>query len=78
MLAVMSDPADEQREWLRAVLAEKKLAATALAQRAGVAGPTITRFLNDPRATHALSARTVAAIEKATGMRYGQIGRAHV
>lgn len=71
MLASMSDPSEEQRAWLRTVLQQTKLAPTALAQRAGVAQPTITRFLNDPNAKHALSARTVAAVEKATGMRYG-------
>ncbi len=71
MLALMSDPAEEQRAWLRSVLAQTKLAPTALAQRAGVSQPTVTRFLNDPTGKHALSARTLAAIERASGMRYG-------
>jgi hypothetical protein len=39
-----------------------------LAQKAGLAQPTITRFLNDKTATHALSARTIAAIKRASGM----------
>ena len=45
--------------------------ATALAAKARLAQPTITTFLNKAGVAHALSARTVAAIESATGMRYG-------
>jgi hypothetical protein len=67
----MTDPADEQRVWLRAILERLKIAPTALAQKAGLAQPTITRFLNDKTATHALSARTIAAIKRASGMTYG-------
>lgn len=71
MSLLMVDPADEQRAWLKGVLAKTALAPTALAQKAGLSQPTLTRFLNDPEATHALSARTIAAVERASGMRYG-------
>jgi plasmid maintenance system antidote protein VapI len=66
--ADMTDPADEQRVWLRAILERLKIENGALAQKAGLAQPTITRFLNDKTATHALSARTIAAIKRASGM----------
>ncbi len=70
-LAAMIDPRDEQRAWLRAVLETTGLSPTALAAKARLAQPTITTFLNKAGVAHALSARTVAAIEAATGMRYG-------
>lgn len=75
MFVVMSDPADEQRAWLRAVLAETGLSMNALAKKAGVSSPTISAFLQEDKANHNLSARTVARIEKATGMRYGPAPR---
>lgn len=67
----MTDPREEQRTWLRAVLEQSGMSAAALAAKAGISGPTITVFLNNPEAKHALSARTVSAIEAATGMRFG-------
>lgn len=71
MFLRMADPRDEQRAWLRGVLAQTGLAPTALAQKAKVAQPTITTFLNKPDVSHALSARTISKIEAATGLRYG-------
>lgn len=67
------DPRDEQREWLKAVLAASGLAATALALRAGLAPATLTRFLNNPNHKTALNARTIKAVETASGMRYGDL-----
>lgn len=71
MFMRMVDPSDEQRGWLRAIVAHTGLAPSALAKKAGVSAPTLTVFLNNPEAKHALSARTVSKIEAATGMRYG-------
>ncbi|MFZ1964323.1 MAG: hypothetical protein WAU78_12815 [Roseiarcus sp.] len=67
----MVDPREEQRVWLRAVLVQTGLTPHALAKRARISAPTLTVFLNSDKATHALSARTVASLEAATGMRYG-------
>lgn len=70
MLCLM-DPRQEQRAWLEAVIAQTGVAPTTLAVRAGLAPTTLTRFLNDPQHGSALSARTISAVEKATGLRYG-------
>lgn len=67
----MSDPRIEQREWLLKVLDKTGLSGTALALKARLAQTTITRFLNDDEHGHALSARSIAAIEDAAGMRFG-------
>jgi hypothetical protein len=65
------DPRDEQRAWLLDLLAQTREAPTALAQRAGLAPTTLTRFLNNPQHATALSARTISAVEKAAGVRFG-------
>jgi hypothetical protein len=65
------DPKEEQRVWLMRVLDAKGLAPTALAIAAGLAPTTLTRFLNNPEHASALSARTIAAIERQTGVRFG-------
>src|SRR5574337_484076 len=67
----MMDPREEQRAWLRALLAKTGLTPHALARKAHLSPPTLTVFLNSPEATHALSARTIAALEAASGLRYG-------
>ncbi|MDP3554853.1 hypothetical protein [Methylocystis sp.] len=70
LLRVM-DPRDEQRAWLLDLLARTGEAPTSLAHRAGLAPTTLTRFLNDPEHGTALSARTISAVEKAAGVRFG-------
>jgi hypothetical protein len=65
------DPREEQRAWLESVIAQTGIAATTLASRAGLAPTTLTRFLNNPTHSSALSARTLAAVEKVTGLRFG-------
>lgn len=70
MLAVM-DMRDEQRDWLGKVIATTGIAPTTLAQKAGLAPTTLTRFLNNPEHASALSARTISAVEKLTGVRFG-------
>ena len=62
---------EEQRAWLRTVIQKTGLSPTQLAAKAGVAQPTITRFLNSPNVSHNLTARTISAVERAVGMRYG-------
>lgn len=64
------DPKDEQRAWLVKVLAQTNEAPTGLAMRAGLAPTTLTRFLNNPQHATALSARTISAVENATGVRF--------
>lgn len=66
----MIDTRADQQAWLARVLQEKGLAPTALAQLARLAPTTLTRFLNNPEHSTALSHRTVAAIEQATGIRF--------
>jgi hypothetical protein len=65
------DPREEQRAWLQELLARTREAPTALAVKAGLAPTTLTRFLNNPEHATALSARTISAVEKATGVRFG-------
>lgn len=65
------DPRDEQRAWLTNLLERSGEAPTSLAIRAGLAPTTLTRFLNNPQHATALSARTISAVEKATGARFG-------
>lgn len=60
---------DRQRIWLQAVLAAKGWQATELARRASLSPSTVTRFLNDASHPHALSDRTLDAIEAASGFR---------
>jgi hypothetical protein len=75
MFAFM-DHRDEQRAWLESIVASTGLAPTTLATRAGLAPTTLTRFLNDPDHVNALSARTVAAVEKLSGQRFAAPGTA--
>lgn len=74
-LLLPMDMRDEQRAWLAKVLELSGLAPTALAQKAGLAPTTLTRFLNNPEHATALSARTVSAVEKSTGLRFGEQAR---
>jgi hypothetical protein len=53
------------------VLHLTELSPTALAANARVAPSTLTRFLHDAKHFTKLSAGTIAAIERATGIRYG-------
>lgn len=71
MLIAMSDLREEQRVWLRRVLEQTGWSMNALAKKAKVSTPTISVFLNDETKSHNLTARTIAAIERASGMRYG-------
>ena len=57
----------ETREWLTRVLETTGLTPTALAERAGLAASTLTRFLYR-EVKHSLSARTVAKVAAATGI----------
>ncbi len=70
MLALM-DTRDEQRAWLSKVIASTGIPPTTLAQKAGLAPTTLTRFLNNPEHASALSARTISSVEKFTGLRFG-------
>ncbi|MBV1706286.1 MAG: hypothetical protein KGQ37_03675 [Hyphomicrobiales bacterium] len=65
------DPREEQRTWLAQVLAHTGMAPTAIAIKAGLAPTTLTRFVNNPGHATALSARTIASIERISGLRYG-------
>ena len=56
-----------QRDWLRRAMELSDLSATALAKKADLAQTTLTRFLGDPEHGSALSARTISAIEQASG-----------
>jgi transcriptional regulator with XRE-family HTH domain len=63
---------DRQRAWLKQALAQSGLSGTALAKKADLSQSTLTRFLSDPEHGSALSARTMAAIELATGVKFGE------
>jgi SOS-response transcriptional repressor LexA len=56
------------RDYVRSVLRETGWEATTLARRAGLAPTTITRFLNSPKVTHSLSARSLAKVAAASGL----------
>lgn len=62
----MTDIKDAQREWLARLIAELGTTATAIARSANLHPSTLTVFMNNPDAKHALSARTIARIEIAT------------
>jgi hypothetical protein len=62
----MSDLQDSVRAWLRGVLDETGLSASALARQIGTT--TLTRVLNDAAAKHVLSTRTIDAIVRSTGL----------
>ena len=64
------DPREDQRAWLARVIAETGIAPTTLAIKAGLAPTTLTRFLNNPEHATALSARSIAAVENITNIRY--------
>ncbi len=63
----MDSNREQLRSWLRRVLAETNLTATAVARKSGVAQTTITRFLSNDDGP-IISNRTVAKIENATGI----------
>ncbi len=65
------DTRAEQLRWLSRVVSETGIAPTTLATKAGLAPTTLTRFLNNPDHATALSARTISAVENATGISYG-------
>ena len=71
----MDDIRADQRAWLRQVLDQTKMSGTALAKAAGLAQTTVTNFVNDPDYPHALSARTIAALERASRMKFGAMPR---
>jgi hypothetical protein len=64
----MSDLQDSVRAWLRGVLDETGLSASALARQIGTSTTTLTRVLNDAAAKHVLSTRTIDAIVRTTGL----------
>ena len=53
----------EQRDWLRRVIAESGMKASAFARRAGVSDTTLTRFLNDDQYEGALTPMTMAKLQ---------------
>lgn len=59
---------EQVRAWLKKVLEESGLEGATLARRAGLAPSTVNRFLNDPKASHSLSARTLYKISQAVGI----------
>lgn len=78
-LAFMELNREQLRDWLRKVLLHLGWSGSDLAGRIDAAPSTINRFLNDPSATHVLSARTLKRIESATGfqpLRYPDAARA--
>jgi ribosomal protein L21E len=64
----MSELQDNVRAWLRSVLDETGLTASALARQIGTSTTTLTRVLNDAAAKHVLSTRTIDAIMRTTGL----------
>lgn len=64
------DTREEQKAWLQKVIASTGIAPTTLAQKAGLAPTTLTRFLNSNDYNNALSARTISSVEKFTGIRF--------
>ena len=67
----MKNLRDEQREWLRALATAKGWTLTEIAQRANLAQSTLTRFVNNEQVKHALSAKTIAAVERAVQTPFG-------
>jgi lambda repressor-like predicted transcriptional regulator len=67
-VAAMSELQESVRAWLRSVLDETGLTASALARSIGTSTTTLTRVLNDPLAKHVLSTRTIDAIARTTGI----------
>ncbi len=63
----MDSNREQLKSWLRRVLAQTNLSATAVAKKSGVAQTTITRFLSNDDGP-IISNRTVAKIENATGV----------
>lgn len=59
--------------WVKAVLAFKKWTATEWARKARLAPSTLNRFLNDPKATHDLTAATKEALASVAGVEPMQI-----
>lgn len=64
----MSDLQDSVRAWLRSVLDQTGMTASALARQIGTSTTTLTRVLNDAAAKHVLSMRTIDAIVRSTGL----------
>lgn len=59
---------DEIRAWVAEILAEHGMTATALARQAGLAPPTLARFMKGGEdVTHVLSTPTIAKIAAAVG-----------
>jgi hypothetical protein len=57
------------RELVERMMRETGLDATGLARKAGLAASTLTRFMNNDDISHTLSARTLARLQEATGIR---------
>lgn len=68
ILCVVSDNSDDIRGWVRAICDFTGLTLTALARDAGVASTTLTRFMNDEKTNHTLSARTLTKIGAVAGL----------
>lgn len=60
--------------YVRSVLKELSINATALAEMAGVSQTTITRPLNQPDAGYRITEKTIRRIEEATGIPFGADG----
>ena len=58
-----------QRAYVQEICDRLNIKYTELARRAGVSPATLTRFMNDKRYKHALTAKTLHKIESATGVR---------
>lgn len=67
-IAHMDSTIEAQRELLRLMMRETDLDLTGLARKAGLAPSTLTRFMNNDEIGHALSARTLARLNGATGV----------
>ncbi|MEW6256550.1 MAG: helix-turn-helix transcriptional regulator [Pseudomonadota bacterium] len=67
ILCVVANIRDDQTTWLNSILDVTGWTLTELARRAEVHQTTLTRMVADPTGKATLSARTVAAIAKATG-----------
>lgn len=64
----MNELQDHVRAWLKRILDETGLSASALARKIGTSTTTITRLLNDPTHKAVLSHRTIDAIVRVTGL----------
>lgn len=71
----MSRENEQAKAYVRHVMAELNIAATALAAKAGLSATTLTRPLNDPEHKFSISTSTIAKIGAATGITYADFLR---